>query len=379
MFQSLTLASVLVAAVTTLQSPQSMPGNERGVEYMTRAETVMSLVLARTPDVPVVRNTGKFSDIPKGSWFEPYMLYAEKMGIIRADKTQLLHPESSVTRAEFLKMLTVTFGLPFNYPHRYSDVPETAWFDLYAGLAQHYRLFNLEDTGKLEPQRILTRNEALRAFKTFQRVYERNQENPQLEQDLARQQAQGKLKIYTVISTRQQNVTLIDPAPEPERKPLVRRTAIPLSLPEIRTEILAMVNAIRTKEKLEPLTYSTSLEESAQAYAEKMSSEGFFSHTAPNGETLRERIARTSFYDRSFSKDCLCVKGYAMGENLAIGQKTAKEAVDAWMKSPAHRDAILNPDYTHLGIGVKSGLWVQHFGGILLPGQAIHSAPTEEH
>jgi len=370
MFKTLTLASVLMAAVT-LQGEA-----ERGVEYMTRAETVMSLVLARTPDIPVIRNTGKFPDIQKGSWFEPYMLYAEKMGIVRGDAGNYLRPEESVTRADFLKMLTVTFGLPIGYPHRYSDVPQDSWFDLYAGLATHYRLFNLEDNGKLEPQRILTRNEAMRAFKTFQRIHERQQESPTLEQDLSQQQADGKLKIYTVISTRRQNVTLIN-EPQPQRSPMVRRVPLPISLPELRTEILSMVNEIRAAENLGPLTYNTQLEVSAQTFAQRMALEGFFSHTAPDGETLKDRIARTTFYDRSFSKDCLCVKGYALGENLAVGQKTAKEAVDAWMKSPAHRDAILNPDYTQLGVGVKSGFWVQHFGGILLPGQEVHTVNNE--
>ncbi len=37
------------------------------------------------------------------------------------------------------------------------------------------------------------------------------------------------------------------------------------------------------------------------------------------------------------------------------------------MDSPSHLDAILSSDFTDLGVGVQSGVWVQHFGGLLLP------------
>jgi uncharacterized protein YkwD len=98
-----------------------------------------------------------------------------------------------------------------------------------------------------------------------------------------------------------------------------------------------------------------------------MASQGFFGHVAPDGQTLTDRIAAVGYYNRSLSADCNCVKGYALGENLARGQKTAKEAVDAWLKSPGHRKNLMDPAYTDTGIGVKSGVWVEHFGGVILP------------
>lgn len=365
MFNTLSLASLLLTAATL----QGIP-DDRPTEYMSRAEVVMSLVLTRLPDVPALRNTGQFVDVPKGIWHEPYLLYAERVGIIRADENRNLRPYESVTRAEFLKMLTVTFGLPVGYPHSFSDARRTEWFEPYAGLALHYKLFQFQDHTKLEPQRILTREEAHHAFKIFKRIREREESTPALEQTLAREQMKSKLRLYTVISTRREKVTLIDPPKESARKPFVRRIRIPPSLPEMRTQILTMVNVIRMEHDLSPLTYSNQLEQSAQGYADRMAAEGFFGHVSPDGNTLKDRIAATSYYDRTFSRDCLCVKGYALGENLARGQKTPKEAVEAWMKSPGHRDAILNPDYTHIGIGARAGIWVQHFGGVLLPGYA---------
>jgi len=370
LFTSKITAFFLSASLLTGQVANTDP---RPVEYISRAEVVMALILARTPDFPAIRNTGRFPDVPKGMWYEPTMLLAERYGIIAADPaTNMLRPTESVTRADFLKMLTLTFGLPVNYPHRYGDVPTGSWFDHYAGLAQHYRLFPGEST-RLEPQRIITRDEAMKAFRLFERLREREQDL-RLEQDMAGDQAANKLKLYTVISTRRMRVTFIEDGKQEQPRKITKPVKLPPSLPEMRTVILQTVNDIRVKNGLEPLTYNSRLEQSAQAFGERMAAEGFFAHVTPDGQTLKDRIRETGYYNRDFSNDCYCVKGYALGENLARGQKTAEEAVKAWMKSPSHRDAILNPDYRELGIGVAAGIWVQHFGGVLLPGETVHSA-----
>ncbi len=366
------LFSILLAAVT-LQI--NLPVDSHPVEFISRAEVVMSLVLARTPDIPQIKNTGQFPDVHKGDWHEIYMLAAEQFGIIHADpKTGLLRPDVSLTRAEFLSMLTQTYGLQMHTAYEYTDVPRDSWYAPYVGVAHRYMLFSLPNPRLLEPGRILTRAEAMKAFLIFEDL---KKEDPNLETEkkIAEDQVKKHLRLYSVISTRRTRVTFIDPTNEKkDARKVVDPVALPPSLPELRTMILMYVNEIRIKEGLHALTYNNQLEQSAQAYAEKMAKEGFFSHVSPEGQTLRERIEVTGYYDRTYSPDCFCMKGYSLGENLARGQKSAKEAVDAWMKSPSHRDAILNPDYTDIGVGVKSGLWVQHFGGILLPGQPVHGA-----
>lgn len=363
MFSRIILSATLLASTSLpLQAQVTKP-----VSFISRAEMAMSLVTARLQNVPVIRNTGQFSDVAQGTFFGQYLLYAERMGIVTANAERQLRPYASVTRAEFLKMLTLTFGQPVAFPHAYSDVAKDSWYDDYAGLAQAYKLFP-ESQSKLEPQRAVTRDEASRIIEFFRVEFERAQANAQSEQAIAQQQASDNLAIYTVISTRMQKVTLVDPNPVlPTLSVKVTPLPPPVSLPDLRTEILTLVNDIRTGRKLKPLTYSSQLEQSAQAYADRMINEGFFGHTAPDGEVLKDRVMRTGYYDRTFSTDCYCMKGYALGENLARGQKTPKEVVDAWMKSPSHRDAIINPDYTDLGVGVRSGIWVQHFGGVLLP------------
>ena len=78
---------------------------------------------------------------------------------------------------------------------------------------------------------------------------------------------------------------------------------------------------------------------------------GSINHTRPNGE-------------RSFT---VCSKSY--GENLAAGQQSPKDVVEAWMNSTAgHREAILNQNYRTVGIGcfrvgdLYNLYWAQEFG-----------------
>jgi uncharacterized protein YkwD len=52
--------------------------------------------------------------------------------------------------------------------------------------------------------------------------------------------------------------------------------------------------------------------------------------------------------------------GYA-GENIAKGQRSPQEVMDAWMNSQGHRENILSPNFTMIGVGYYNGYWVQEF------------------
>jgi uncharacterized protein YkwD len=42
----------------------------------------------------------------------------------------------------------------------------------------------------------------------------------------------------------------------------------------------------------------------------------------------------------------------AIGENIAYGNVTADQMMAMWMESPGHRENILDPSYTHIGVGI---------------------------
>lgn len=99
-------------------------------------------------------------------------------------------------------------------------------------------------------------------------------------------------------------------------------------------EVLELVNYERGKEHLKPLKLSNSLNHYAQIRAKEITKK--FSHTRPSG----------------YSCFTVIPKPYkVVGENIAAGQRSAKEVVQAWMDSPGHRENIMNPKFRELGMG----------------------------
>lgn len=106
--------------------------------------------------------------------------------------------------------------------------------------------------------------------------------------------------------------------------------------------ILESVNKERSKAGLSVLEHDTVLDMAAQAKLEEMKSRGYFGHKNPNSNL-------------DFSKFLPWSKN--RGEILARDFKTSKQVINAWMKSPTHKHAILNPVYNKTGIAT-SGSWV---------------------
>lgn len=151
------------------------------------------------------------------------------------------------------------------------------------------------------------------------------------------------------------------PVPSTGPQPLPTPTPVPVPSPvALAVRVAELTDAFRIENGLTPLTVNPELTGAAQAYAEQMAQEGFFDHTAPDGGTPGARLS---------------VAGYrwaTWGENLAVGYATADEAVKAWINSPPHRENLVNPRFTEIGIGhaignspqygPNSSFWVQEFG-----------------
>jgi hypothetical protein len=79
------------------------------------------------------------------------------------------------------------------------------------------------------------------------------------------------------------------------------------------------------------------------------------------------------------------VNGYSwseLAENVAAGQTTPQQVMDAWMASLGHRTNILHSTYRHLGVGYVTGgttystWWTQIFGNGPQPEACPSSAPS---
>lgn len=118
-------------------------------------------------------------------------------------------------------------------------------------------------------------------------------------------------------------------------------------------DVVRLVNEIRKQNGLKELTYDWQLGRVARIKSEDMRDNKYFSHTSPTYGTPFQMIKNFGITYRS------------AGENIARGQTTPQKVVDAWMNSSGHRANILNPSYTHIGVGYAPNghYWTQMFIG----------------
>lgn len=107
--------------------------------------------------------------------------------------------------------------------------------------------------------------------------------------------------------------------------------------------VLTLVNAERAHAGLGPLRAAPALGDAAQRFACELAARGQIGHRGSDGSSLSERLARQGFASSLVS------------ENVAAGQDSPEEVVAAWMASPHHRENILRPSLTLLGLGRAGG------------------------
>lgn len=117
------------------------------------------------------------------------------------------------------------------------------------------------------------------------------------------------------------------------------------------SEVVRLVNAERAKEGLAALQMDSSLNSAAQVRAKEIVTS--FSHTRPNGANCFTALSEAG------------IKYNGSGENIAYGQKTPAEVVNAWMNSAGHRANIMSSKFTKIGVGCHNSngtyYWSQFF------------------
>ena len=118
-------------------------------------------------------------------------------------------------------------------------------------------------------------------------------------------------------------------------------------------EVIRLVNIERAKYGLPALTEDWELSRVARYKSQDMKDKKYFSHTSPTYGSPFDMM-------RSFG-----LSYRTAGENIAMGQRTPQQVVNAWMNSSGHRANILNSSYKKIGVGyVASGnYWTQMFIG----------------
>lgn len=116
-------------------------------------------------------------------------------------------------------------------------------------------------------------------------------------------------------------------------------------------EVADLVNQERAKAGLKPLQLDTALSAMALDKAKDMINNNYFDHNSP---TYGSPFDMMNAYGIKYS---------SAGENIAKGQRTPQEVMNAWMNSPGHKQNIMSSSFTKIGVAYYQGAWVQEFTG----------------
>lgn len=143
--------------------------------------------------------------------------------------------------------------------------------------------------------------------------------------------------------------------PPPILTPTPSPTPLPTQPPELppsqkKGQLLNLINQERNSHGITGLSYHKALDQAAQAHAEDMAKNNYFSHTGKDGSTPADRAIRAG-YGSSW-----------VGENIAKGTTNPNSIFNMWMGSAGHRQNMLNPAWKSTGIGVSGSTWVLLLG-----------------
>ena len=117
----------------------------------------------------------------------------------------------------------------------------------------------------------------------------------------------------------------------------------------IEVKLLAQVNVVRRQSGCRRLKSRSGLHGSATAHSGAMAAQSILSHQVSGEADLRQRIAAAGYPQAAL-----------MGEVIAMGPMSAREALRRWLDSPPHRALLLDCRMRLVGLGVQSSgdqLW----------------------
>jgi len=118
--------------------------------------------------------------------------------------------------------------------------------------------------------------------------------------------------------------------------------------------VVQLVNVEREKNGLNPLVLDSSISNVARAKSKDMADNNYFAHQSPTYGSAGDML-------RNFG-----INWSAWGENIASGQNTPEQVVNAWMNSEGHKANILSTNFGKIGVGYVTDsngtpYWTQMF------------------
>ncbi|KKB39227.1 Allergen V5/Tpx-1 related protein [Bacillus thermotolerans] len=114
-------------------------------------------------------------------------------------------------------------------------------------------------------------------------------------------------------------------------------------------QILDLTNIIRQKHGLSILTWEEEVATVAKQHSKDMHKGQYFSHESPSAGDLGDRLQAGG------------VSYQLAGENIAANYVDGPAAVEGWLNSESHREALLEEEFILLGVGVYRQYYTQNF------------------
>jgi uncharacterized protein YkwD len=153
-------------------------------------------------------------------------------------------------------------------------------------------------------------------------------------------------------------LTLLTTAADAQNNASLRARALLAAGEQFADKVIELTNIERVRLGVPPLKRQDALCASARWLAGDMVANRYFEHVDRLGRNIDPRFP--DFGYRNYA---------AIGENIAAGQRTPREVVDTWLKSPGHRANLLNADFREVGVSYVYApnseygcYWVQDFG-----------------
>ncbi|WP_100332006.1 CAP domain-containing protein [Bacillus xiapuensis] len=116
-------------------------------------------------------------------------------------------------------------------------------------------------------------------------------------------------------------------------------------------QILDLTNIIRARFDLGTVKWEPAAAAVAKRHSKEMFEKNYFAHESPTAGDLGDRLQAA---DISYE---------LAGENIAANYIDGPAAVEGWLNSKGHRQALLEKDFTLLGVGVYRKYYTQNFLG----------------
>ncbi|PIC90874.1 hypothetical protein CSV71_02110 [Sporosarcina sp. P21c] len=298
-----------------------------------------------------------FKDVTKDNGSYDHIRALTQRGLFKnADK---FNPNKPLTRGQMAKLLVLGYHIVTddNDFIIFDDVHKSSGAYAYIITIAELNITTTRPGGKFNPNEPVTRGQmAAFLYRTMQ--FDENRKNGLITYD-------NKKKGYV---DRDQNLIKpnpdnqkptpekpkpVPPTPKPEppkpTKPVPPKPTPPATKPEppkpepekpsLAAQVIINVNVKRQNAKIGNLRADPALNRIASARAEDLAKLGELSHITPTYGTAEEMLQKFDY------------KWTAYGENIGAGFHDALEITNAWLASPAHKENLLSPVFTHMGAG----------------------------